>query len=126
MGDSAGGYLAARVAGDAKLAVLVYPMLDATCLSQSYKDFWQSPLPNGFDMHRGWQLWAGEPPVPVVDTQTLLITAGHDALLDEALALRADEHVHFADMHHGFFTQTKLARSRELIALIAARLRSLY
>jgi len=126
MGDSAGGYLAARVADAAKLAVLIYPMLDATCSSQSYKDFWQSPLPNGFDMHRGWQLWAGEPPFPVVDAETLLITAGHDALLDEALTLRAAEHVHYPDMHHGFFTQTKLARSRELIALIAARLRSVY
>lgn len=125
-GDSAGGYLAARAADGAKLAVLIYPMLDAACSSQSYKDFWQSPLPNGFDMHRGWQLWAGEPPFPVVGADTLLITAGHDALLDEALTLRAAEHVHYADMHHGFFTQTKLARSRELTALIAARLRSLY
>jgi acetyl esterase len=126
MGDSAGGYLAARVAGDAKLAVVIYPMLDATCSSRSYKDFWQSPLPNGFDMHRGWQLWGGEPPIPVVNTKTLLVTAGHDSLLDEALALPAAEHLHFPDMHHGFFTQTKLTRSRELMALIAARLRSLY
>jgi hypothetical protein len=29
---------------------------------------------------------------------------------------------HYADMHHGFFTQTTLSRSRELIGLIAAEL----
>lgn len=134
-GDSAGGYLAAlgALALPVLRQILIYPMLDPGCGTASYKEYWRGPWPSGEDMHRGWELYGGEavtassgdfPP-------TLMITAGVDSLRDEALdfaaGLRARgvpvESYHFADMHHGFFTQTRLARSRELVKLIARDLR---
>lgn len=134
-GDSAGGYLAAigALALPVLRQILIYPMLDPGCGSDSYKEYWQGPWPSGEDMHRGWELYGGEAVTAERGTfpPTLLITAGVDSLRDEALAfgdgLRArgvavTAH-HFADMHHGFFTQTRLARSRELVSLVAADLR---
>jgi acetyl esterase len=133
-GDSAGGYLAALAALVLKprWQMLIYPMLDPHCDTPSYKDYWQGPWPSGADMHRGWELYGGDPVTAELGhfPKTLLITAGIDSLRDEALAFAAGlrqqnvavESHHFADMHHGFFTQTKLARSRELIALLGAEL----
>lgn len=133
-GDSAGGYLAAL----ASLALrplwqlLIYPMLDPGCGAPSYQEFWKGPWPSGEDMQRGWELYGGDAVTAASGSfpRTILITAGTDPLRDEALAFAAElrrdgtsvEAHHFADMHHGFFTQTVLARSRELIALIAAEL----
>ncbi len=130
-GDSAGGYLAAMasLALQPRRQMLIYPMLDPACRTDSYREYWQGPWPAGEDMQRGWQLYQGPPvyaaagPFP----PTLLVTAGLDPLRDEALAFAAGlrgagvsvTEYHFADMPHGFFTQTRLARSRELIALLA-------
>ncbi len=130
-GDSAGGYLAAMaaLALAPRRQLLIYPMLDPECRAASYKEFWQGPWPSGEDMRRGWELYGGTPvtadsgPFPA----TLLITAGVDALRDEALefgrglrerGVEVEAH-HYADMHHGFFTQTRLTRSRELLSLLA-------
>lgn len=134
-GDSAGGYLAAlaSIALKPERQILIYPMLDPGCATESYHEYWQGPWPSGEDMKRGWDLYGGTPVMSDLGTfpPTLLITAGIDSLRDEAFAfadgLRAngvtvDAH-HYADMHHGFFTQTRLTRSRELITLIAAALR---
>ena len=133
-GDSAGGYLAAL----ASLALrplwqlLIYPMLDPGCATASYRELWTGPWPSGEDMQRGWELYGGAAVTAESGSfpRTLLITAGTDALRDEALdfaeglrraGTRVEAH-HYADMHHGFFTQTTLSRSRELIGLIAAEL----
>ncbi|MBL8242459.1 MAG: alpha/beta hydrolase [Bryobacterales bacterium] len=134
-GDSAGGYLAAlgALALHPVLQVLIYPMLDPATDTASYREYWQGPWPSGEDMARGWELYGGE----AVNAgsgafpSTLLVTAGVDALRDEAMAFGASlracgvavEEVHYPDMHHGFFTQTRLARSRELIQWLAAALR---
>ncbi|MBM3785941.1 MAG: alpha/beta hydrolase, partial [Acidobacteria bacterium] len=119
MGDSAGGYLAARAAHLARAAVLIYPMLDPACVSESYRTYWDGPWPNGWDMRRGWRLWGPAEPIDApLAVPALVVTAGVDPLIDEGTAF-AGEHLHFADMHHGFFTQTKLTRSRELIAALA-------
>jgi acetyl esterase len=129
-GDSAGGYLAAMasLALQPRRQLLIYPMLDPACDTDSYRDYWQGPWPAGEDMQRGWQLYQGPPvraaagPFP----PTLLVTAGVDPLRDEALAFAAALRAaavpvsahHFSDMPHGFFTQTRLARSRELLTLL--------
>jgi acetyl esterase len=133
-GDSAGGYLAALTSIELKprLQVLIYPMLDPAANTESYREFQQGPWPSGEDMKRGWALYGGSP-VTADDghfPNTLLITVGVDPLRDEALAFAAAlrarninvEAIHYRDMHHGFFTQTRLTRSRELIALLAAAL----
>lgn len=133
-GDSAGGYLAALASLELapRWQMLIYPMLDPRCDTASYREFWQGPWPSGEDMRRGWELYGGTPITAEMGAfpRTLLITAGVDALRDEALAFAAGlrargvavEAHHYADMHHGFFTQTRLTRSRELIALLAAEL----
>ena len=133
-GDSAGGYLAAlaSLALRPMWQLLIYPMLDPGCGSASYKEFWQGPWPSGEDMKRGWDLYGGTAVTAESGSfpRTLLITAGTDPLRDEALDFAAGlrkngvkvEAHHYADMHHGFFTQTTLSRSRELIALVAAEL----
>jgi acetyl esterase len=133
-GDSAGGYLAALAALELKprWQMLIYPMLDPRCDTASYKEYWQGPWPSGEAMHRGWELYGGAPITADLGKfpKTLLVTAGVDALRDEALAFAAGlrqqdvavETHHYADMHHGFFSQTKLTRSRELIALLGAEL----
>jgi len=135
-GDSAGGYLAAQAALELspKLQMLIYPMLDPACDSESHREFRHGPWPNGDDMRRGWELYGGK----LINAETgnppptLLITAGADPLLDEALHyanqlksrnIPVESH-HFPDMPHGFFTQTKLTRSRELLAILAAVLQN--
>lgn len=133
-GDSAGGYLAAAAALELspRWQMLIYPMLDPSCGTESYDEFWRGPWPSGEDMKRGWDLYGGE--LISADRgafpSTLLVTAGIDPLRDEALDFAAAlqtrgisvEAHHYADMHHGFFAQTKLSRSRELIAILAAAL----
>ena len=133
-GDSAGGYLAALASLELKprSQILIYPMLDPACGTESYREFQQGPWPSGEDMGRGWELYGGSPITAEMGAfpKTLLITAGVDPLRDEALAFAAGlrshdidvEAIHYADMHHGFFTQTRLTRSRELITLLAAAL----
>lgn len=133
-GDSAGGYLAAAtaLAVPAAAQMLIYPMLDPACDTPSYQEFWRGPWPSGEDMRRGWQLYGGPAirPDAGLFPATLLITAGIDPLRDEALSfagsLRAQGVTvtahHFADMTHGFFTQTLLTRSQELMRLLAASL----
>jgi acetyl esterase len=133
-GDSAGGYLAAlaSLALKPRSQMLIYPMLDPAGNTGSYREFQQGPWPSGEDMTRGWELYGGSPVTPEMGAfpKTLLITAGVDPLRDEALTFAAGlracgvdvESIHYPDMHHGFFTQTRLARSRELIVLLAAAL----
>lgn len=135
-GDSAGGYLAAAAALELapQWQMLIYPMLDPAGDTESYREFATGPWPSGEDMRRGWNLYGG---VAVTAESgafppALLITAGVDPLRDEAMVFGSRllargvrvESVHYPDMHHGFFTQTKLTRSRELMRLLAARLAS--
>ena len=129
-GDSAGGYLAALASRELRPRgqILIYPMLDPACATPSYREFWHGPWPAGEDMRRGWDLYGGEAVAATGDfPPTILITAGTDPLRDEAIALAGGLRAlgievvdrHFPDMHHGFFTQTKLVRSRELLAFLA-------
>ncbi len=63
---------------------------------------------------------------------TLMITADWDPLCDEGMnystALKNAavplQHWHFADMPHGFFTQTKLTRAQELMKYLSEELKS--
>ena len=133
-GDSAGGYLAAlaSLALAPRWQMLIYPMLDPGCASASHREFQKGPWPNGDDMRRGWDLYGGTPVTAESGAfpPTLLVTAGIDALRDEALdyaqGLRARgntvETHHYPDMPHGFFTQTRLTRSLELLTILAAAL----
>lgn len=125
-GDSAGGYLAALAALALRplRQVLIYPMLDPACDTESYREYWQGPWPSGEDMKRGWDLYGGEAVTAEMGDfpATAVVTAGVDPLRDEAWTFAAAlgrrgvpvEHVHYSDMHHGFFTQTRLTRSQEL------------
>lgn len=132
-GDSAGGYLAARacVPMAAARQLLIYPMLDPACDSASYREFHRGPWPSGEDMKRGWDLFGANAPAvtarDVVFPPTLLVTAGVDPLRDEATGFAESlrergvqvKLYDFPDMAHGFFTQTKLVRSRELMQRLA-------
>jgi acetyl esterase len=130
-GDSAGGYLAALAALELSPAaqMLIYPMLDPECGSDSCRKYWRGPWPSGEDMRRGWELYGGEAVTAELGRfpRTLLVTAGVDPLRDEGLAFGAGlrargvevEAHHFADMPHGFFTQTRLVRARELMRVLA-------
>jgi acetyl esterase len=133
-GDSAGGYLAvlASLALRPRRQILIYPMLDPAGASASYREFWQGPWPAGEDMMRGWELYGGQAVIAASGEfpPTVVITAGTDPLRDEALDFAAGLRArgidvsakHYADMHHGFFTQTRLTRSRELIGFLAAEI----
>jgi acetyl esterase len=130
-GDSAGGYLAALAALELAPArqLLIYPMLDPGCATASYHEYWRGPWPSGEDMKRGWELYGGEAVTAEIGPfpPTLLVTAGIDPLRDEGLAFGAGlrtrgvevQSLHYPDMPHGFFTQTRLTRARELMGHLA-------
>lgn len=153
-GDSAGGNLAAATAqalaaelkGALRFQVLVYPVTDLTCAEPSYRDLGQGyPLTEArmkayIDMYvtkpsditdpRASPLLAkslaGQPPA-------IVVLAGLDPLVDEGRAyaekLRAAgsaaEVADIPDHPHGFLGWTReAAASREMLALIAQRLRA--
>lgn len=99
-GDSAGGNLAAAAAlqlPNRFLAqVLVYPMLDASCVCDSHHIFAFGYGPGSDDMKRGWHEYAAETdlrtpllsPLWAKDLSglppTLILSAEYDSLRDEA------------------------------------------
>ena len=152
-GDSAGGNLAAAAAqalagelgAQLRFQVLVYPVTDLTCAQPSYKDLGTGyPLTEArMKAYIGMYLsdpaqatdpraspllarsLAGQPPA-------LVVLAGLDPLVDEGRAyaerLRAEgiaaEVADVPDHPHGFLGWTRdAAASREMLALIAKRLR---
>jgi acetyl esterase len=151
-GDSSGGNLAAVVAHDLARAgeppsflVLIYPMLDATASSESYREF---ATGYGFSSEKSrWYFDQYLPPgidrraprvSPLFDRElgdlppTLIATAGCDPLRDDgeryARALRDAgvqvELRRYAGMIHGFFQMTgALEASRRLHRELGAWMR---
>lgn len=139
-GDSAGGALAAAMAGTGfAWQMLFYPMLDAT----SDQALAAGPWPNAADMRRGWRAYAPHDetnplvsPLFVVDSgkfpPTYLVTAEVDPLREENLAFAARlraagvsvEHHDYPGMVHGFALMTGVfAQAREAVQTAAGALR---
>ncbi len=103
-GDSAGANLAAGAAlafrGPAlRCQLLVYPMIDATCSSQSYADYREGYGPGAEDMKRGWREYLPEGTEPrdalasplfapelTGAAPAFVLTAEYDTLRDEGAA----------------------------------------
>jgi acetyl esterase len=156
-GDSAGGNLGAAVCLLAReraerplpcAQVLVYPMLDATGSSASYREFASGYGPGAKDMLRGWELYLGEggtdPRTPLVSPlwakdvsgvpPALIVTAEYDTLRDEgnSYTRRLQQagvpvaHHEVKGSVHGVLTLAGvLASGATLIAVVAAGMRRL-
>ena len=143
-GDSAGGNLAAVAARHerdaARAQALVYPALDATMDSDSYREFADGPMLRGQDMEQCWDIYLGdadraEPDVSPLGADDLagvppayIAVAGHDVLRDDGLRyaqeLRAagvDVSVdRYDDMVHSFLRWGGVVeRARDLIEAVA-------
>jgi len=148
-GDSAGANLAAGAAllerARLRAQLLVYPMIDATCLAASYRDYAEGYGPGAGDMQRGWSEYLGDaadprdPRVSPVFAEDLtglapafVLTAEYDTLRDEGerYARRLIESGNLVQARrylgtiHGFFTMPGVLRAaREAIAEAGAFLR---
>jgi acetyl esterase len=151
VGDSAGANLAA-VAGlahrDANLRcqVLIYPMIDATCASSSFRAYAEGYGPGAEDMKRGWAEYlppGHNPRDPKVSplyagdmsgvAPAFVLTAEYDTLRDEGetYARRLFEAGNpvqarrYLGAVHGFFTMPgTLGLAREALRDVAAFLKS--
>jgi acetyl esterase len=147
-GDSAGGNLAAVAARHERAALraqlLVYPALDASMASDSYREFGEGLMLARADMERCWDLYLGEADRDDPDVSPLragdlagvppayVVVAGHDLLRDDGLryaeALRAagvevalDR---YDDMVHSFLRWGGVVdRARELIRALGEHAR---
>jgi acetyl esterase len=142
-GDSAGGNLAAGAARHERAALraqlLVYPALDATMASDSYREFAEGLMLGTGDMERCWDLYLGDAdrgdpdvsPLAASDLAglppTYVAVAGHDVLRDDGLryaeALRAagvDVTLdRYDDMVHSFLRWGGVVeRARDLIVAL--------
>jgi len=124
-GDSAGANLAAVAAlahrGSAlRCQLLIYPMIDATCASSSYREFAEGYGPGAADMQRGWREYLPEgtdarnplaSPLFGCELEgaapACVLTAEYDTLRDEgeeyARRLGATL-IRYPGTIHGFFT----------------------
>jgi acetyl esterase len=150
-GDSAGGNLATIAArhnrGAIRAQLLVYPAVDATMDSDSYREFCDFPLLTADAMGWCWRTYLGdagtEPADPDVSPlraedlagspPAFIAVAGHDVLRDEGIAyaeaLRAAGVAvtlrNYEDMTHGFLRWGgAVDRTRELIAELGAQARA--
>lgn len=151
-GDSAGGNLAAVIAGRLRGTptllgqVLVYPVVDCDTERPSYL---REDLPAGFleaeDMRWFWAQYAGDldrtsPDFSPLRAElsglppTMVVTAEYDPLRDEGLAFASTaahsgvdvRHLHMSDCAHGFMQLAGvLDRADECRQQIAATLRAL-
>ena len=142
-GDSAGANLAAvaalahRSAG-LRCQVLIYPMIDPTCSTASYREFAEGYGPGAIDMQRGWSEYrpAGCAPLDA-DARgvapSFVLTAEYDTLRDEGEAyarklVDAGNSVQlrrYDGTIHGFFTMPGTLRvAREALREVAEFLRS--
>ena len=147
-GDSAGGNLAAVAARHERAALraqlLVYPALDPSMTSDSYREFGEGLMLGRADMERCWDLYLGETDRDDPDVAPLLATdlagappayiavAGHDLLRDDGLryaeALRAASVEvaldRYDDMVHSFLRWGGVVeRARELIEALGEHAR---
>ncbi len=136
MGDSAGGHLAAWLAGSdpaPALQVLVYPAFDPNCATASHRAH-----AAGYGLDREvvrfcWDAYAPAAlPPPAAPCPAIVVTGGLDPLCDEgrafADALRAAGGVvrdfHYPRMVHGFLSMPRLFdEAGELLVLLAAIIR---
>ncbi len=136
MGDSAGGHLAAWLAGRdplPALQVLVYPALDPEGTTASHRDY-----AAGYGLDREvtrfcWNALAPAAlPQPAASCPAVLVTGGLDPLCDEgrafAEALRQAGGVvrefHYPRMVHGFLSMPRLFdEAGEALVLLAAIIR---
>jgi len=124
-GDSAGANLAAVAAlahrgGALRSQLLIYPMIDATCASSSYREYAEGFGPGAADMRRGWREYLPEGADPSDPRASPLfardlagvapacvMTAEFDTLRDEgesyASRLGATL-IRYPGTIHGFFT----------------------
>ncbi len=154
-GDSAGANLAAVVtqlrSAPLRFQLLVYPVTDARCNTDSYVEFADGPYLTRASMHwyiahylSGGEGSAGDPRVSpllaedaalAASPPTLVITVGSDVLRDEgeAYAARLEQLGvlttlrRYDDMFHGFFALPEvLDTGREAVAEAAAALRAAF
>ncbi|MEO8372400.1 MAG: alpha/beta hydrolase [Candidatus Solibacter sp.] len=145
-GDSAGANLAAVAAlahrgGALRSQLLIYPMIDATCATESYREFAEGFGPGAADMQRGWREYlppGADPRDPLAsplfahDLQgaapACVLTAEYDTLRDEgeAYAHRLGATlIRYPGAIHGFFTMPGLfACARTAIGDAAAFLKA--
>ncbi len=141
-GDSSGANLAAGVAlarrgRGLRCQLLVYPMIDATGSSSSYREFAEGYGPGAVDMLRGWREYlpvGTDPRDPLASPMfaddlagaapAFIMTAEYDTLRDEGEAyarklLEAGVMVQarrYLGMIHGFFTMSGvLGTAREAV-----------
>jgi acetyl esterase len=146
-GDSAGANLAAIAAlhyrgPQVRAQVLIYPMIDATCASASYREYAEGFGPGAGDMRRGWSEYLPEgadPRAPLASplfapnlegvAPAFVLTAEYDTLRDEgeAYARRLAEAGNLVQMRrypgaiHGFFTMPgTLGLARDAMGEVAA------
>ncbi len=104
LGDSAGGALATYIVLDAeksdlkapKLQMLLYPVIDAECNSESMKKYTDTPLWNAVNNREMWRMYLGnadineaspmQMPLPKNIPETYIETAEFDCLHDEGVA----------------------------------------
>lgn len=133
MGDSAGGHLAAWLAGRdpaPALQVLVYPAFDPDCATASHRAYGAG---HGLDREVTGFCWEAYAPAtlprPAAGCPAVVVTGGLDPLCDEgrafADALRAAGGVvrdfHYPRMVHGFLSMPRLFdEAGEVLVLLAA------
>lgn len=138
MGDSAGGHLAAWLAGSRPvpaLQVLVYPAFDPDCATSSHRDY-----AAGYGLDRDvtrfcWDAYAPAAlPQPAAGCPAVVVTGGLDPLCDEGRAFaealgRAGGVVrsfHYPRMVHGFLSMPRLFdEAGEVLVLLAAIIRGI-
>jgi acetyl esterase/lipase len=151
-GDSAGGNLATvaarRAAGPIAVQLLVYPAVDASMDSASYREFADGPMLSAEDMQRCWRLYLGgrdwsresdASPLHATDVSgappAFIAVAGHDPLRDDGVryaeALRSAgvpvDLRTYEDMVHGFLRWGGVVdRAGELIDELGAAARAAF
>jgi len=138
MGDSAGGHLAAWLAGRdpvPALQVLVYPALDPDCATASHRDY-----AAGFGLDRPvtrfcWDAYAPTAlPQPAARCPAVVVTGGLDPLCDEGRAFAAAlgraggvvRSFHYPRMVHGFLSMPRLfEEAGDVLVLLAAIIRGI-
>ncbi|HTJ11254.1 MAG TPA: alpha/beta hydrolase [Dinghuibacter sp.] len=140
-GDSAGGALAIAVAGKVKgikTQVLIYPLIDPSFATPSWKEFADGPILTLKSAHELWAYYGANAelmfnPDLFVMPDTLILIGGYDPLRDEVLAyaqqLRKSgvpvTERFYPKMPHGFFQMGGvIEEGREAIETVARYINS--
>lgn len=131
-GDSAGGYLAARVAQeiDVSAALLVYPVIDPACQTPSFSDYEEGYGLTAAGMRRFWRLYGEQERVAerTRARRVVVVLADHDVLHDEghawATAVGAELRRYEGTVHGFFRWLARCELSRRAVADAGAALRA--